>query len=172
MTPDHDEGSGLAPRAPEPARTLAPNVRGYWVVEALGWAVPLVIVSLIAARGLTEGAGAPGALGVLLPAVAALAGLIAVVLVPRLRWAHWRYDVRDEEVDLRSGAFTVTRTLIPMARVQHVDTKRTVVSQLFGLAAVTIHTAAGRNVIPGLAEPDAAAIRDRIAQLARTPDEP
>ena len=172
MTPDHDEGSGLAPRAPEPARTLAPNVRGYWVVEALGWAVPLVIVSLIAARGLTEGAGAPGALDVLLPAVAALAGLIAVVLVPRLRWAHWRYDVRDEEVDLRSGAFTVTRTLIPMARVQHVDTKRTVVSQLFGLAAVTIHTAAGRNVIPGLAEPDAAAIRDRIAQLARTPDEP
>lgn len=172
MIADHDEGPGLAPRAPEPARTLAPNARGYWAVEALGWAVPLVIVSLVAARGLTEGAGAPGALSVLLPAVTALAGLVGVAVVPRLRWAHWRYDVRDEEIDLRSGAFTITRTLIPMARVQHVDTKRTVVSQLFGLAAVTIHTAAGRNAIPALAEPDAAAIRDRIAELARTPDEP
>ena len=172
MSEDHVDGPGLRPRAPEPARTLAPNARGYWAVEALGWAVPLVIVSLVAARGLTEGAGAPGVLGILLPAVAALTGLVGVALVPRQRWAHWRYDVRDEEIDLRSGAFTITRTLIPMARVQHVDTKRTVVSQLFGLAAVTIHTAAGRNAIPGLAEPDAAAIRDRIAELARTPDEP
>ncbi|MDQ3769158.1 MAG: PH domain-containing protein [Actinomycetota bacterium] len=172
MTEDHEEGAGPRSRAPEPARTLAPGARAYWAVEALGWAVPLVIVSLIAARGLIEGAGAPEALGLLLPAAAALAGLVGVALVPGLRWAHWRYDVRDEEIDLRSGAFTVTRTLIPMARVQHVDTKRTVVSQLFGLAAVTIHTAAGRNVIPALNEPDAAAIRDRIAELARTPDEP
>jgi membrane protein YdbS with pleckstrin-like domain len=162
----------LRPRAPEPARTLAPGARGYWAVEALGWAIPLVIVSLVAARGLIEGAGAPGALGVLLPVAAALVGLVGVAVVPGLRWRRWRYEVRDEEIDLRSGAFTVTRTLIPMARVQHVDTKRTVVSQLFGLAAVTIHTAAGRNIIPGLNEPDAAAIRDRIAELARTPDEP
>ncbi|MBW3549176.1 MAG: PH domain-containing protein, partial [Actinobacteria bacterium] len=94
------------------------------------------------------------------------------VAVPLLRWRCWRYDVRDEEIDLRSGAFMVTRTLIPIVRVQHVDTRRTVVSQLFGLAAVIIHTAAGRNVIPALAEPEAAAIRDRIAVLARTPDEP
>ncbi|MBA2261989.1 MAG: PH domain-containing protein [Solirubrobacterales bacterium] len=162
----------LRSRAPEPARTLAPGARGYWAVEALGWAIPLVIVSLVAARGLIEGAGAPGALGVLLPVAAALVGLVGVAVVPGLRWRRWRYEVRDEEIDLRSGAFTVTRTLIPMARVQHVDTKRTVVSQLFGLAAVTIHTAAGRNIIPGLNEPDAAAIRDRIAELARTPDEP
>lgn len=162
----------LRSRAPEPARTLALGARGYWAVEALGWAIPLVIVSLVAARGLIEGAGAPGALGVLLPVAAALVGLVGVAVVPGLRWRRWRYEVRDEEIDLRSGAFTVTRTLIPMARVQHVDTKRTVVSQLFGLAAVTIHTAAGRNVIPGLDEPDAAAIRDRIAELARTPDEP
>jgi len=171
VTPDHDEGSGLRPRAPEPARRLAPNARGYWAVEALGWAVGLLIVSVVA-RGPTAGAGAPGALSVLLPAAAVLVGLVVVVVVPALRWRHWRYDVRDEEIDLRSGAFTITRTLIPMARVQHVDTKRTVVSQLFGLAAVTIHTAAGRNVIPALAERDAAAIRDRIAELARTPDEP
>ncbi|HEV2819239.1 MAG TPA: PH domain-containing protein [Solirubrobacteraceae bacterium] len=172
MTVDQDDRTQPRSRAPEPTRTLAPGARGYWAVEALGWAIPLVILSLVAARGLTEGAGAPAALGVLLPAAAALVGLVGVAVVPGLRWAHWRYDVRDEEIDLRSGAFTVTRTLIPMARVQHVDTKRTVISQLFGLAAVTIHTAAGRNVIPALNEPDAAAIRDRIAELARTPDEP
>lgn len=161
-----------SPRAPEPTRTLAPNARGYWAVEALSWALPLVLVALVASPGLTEGLNAPGWVGAALPAAAALAAAIGVGAVPRLRWRRWRYDVRDEEIDLRSGAFTVTRTLIPMVRVQHVDTRRTLVSQLFGLAAVIIHTAAGRNVIPALAEPDAAAIRDRIAVLARTPDEP
>jgi membrane protein YdbS with pleckstrin-like domain len=57
-----------------------------------------------------------------------------------------------------------------MVRVQHVDTRRTVLSRLFGLAAVVFHTAAGANEIPALREADAAAIRDRIADLARTPE--
>jgi membrane protein YdbS with pleckstrin-like domain len=65
----------------------------------------------------------------------------------------------------------VRRTLIPMTRVQHVDTQRTPLSDLFDLRSVTVHTAAGSHSIPALREGDAAAIRDRIALLAREPDE-
>lgn len=159
------------PRAPEPSRRLEPGARGMWAVEALGWAAPLVLFAVIGGSSVSS-AGAPAFVGPGLLAVAVVMAAVGVVVVPALRWRRWRYEVRDEEIDLRHGAFTVTRTLIPVPRVQHVDTRRTVVSQMFGLAVVVIHTAAGRNTIPGLAERDAAAIRDRIAELARMPDEP
>ena len=56
-------------------------------------------------------------------------------------------------------------------RIQHVETERTVFSQAFGLATVRVHTAAGSTTIPALGEAEAASIRDRIAGLARVPDE-
>jgi membrane protein YdbS with pleckstrin-like domain len=135
--------------------------------------VPLVVGSLIAAGALRDVDELPGAVPALLVGAAVLVALAGVTVVPQLRWRRWRYEVREEEIDLRRGAFVVTRTLVPMSRVQHVDTRRTVVSQLFGLSAVIVHTAAGTNAIPALTEAGAAEIRDRIAGLARVPgDDP
>ena len=100
-----------------------------------------------------------GSLWLLLP-VAAFA--VGVVAVPELRWSRWRYEVRDEEIDLRHGTVTITRTLIPMLRVQHVDTTRGPLDQLLGLATVVVHTAAGRTTIPGA--------RRRVRRAAARPD--
>jgi membrane protein YdbS with pleckstrin-like domain len=91
--------------------------------------------------------------------------------VPELRWARWRYEVRDEEIDLRHGTVRITRTLVPMLRVQHVDTTQGPLDQALGLATVVVHTAAGATTIPALDEGHAARLRDRIAALARTADE-
>ena len=44
-------------------------------------------------------------------------------------------------------------------------------SDLFDLRSVTVHTAAGSHSIPALRRAEAAAIRDRIALLAREPDD-
>src|SRR5690606_1623258 len=57
------------------------------------------------------------ALGVVL-----VVALTSVWLFPKIRWRHWRYEVREHEIEIQSGLFVVTRTLIPMVRVQHVDT--------------------------------------------------
>jgi uncharacterized protein len=57
-----------------------------------------------------------------------------------------------------------------MTRVQHVESERTVLSDLFDLRSVTVHTAAGGHEIPALTEGEAAKMRDRIALLAREPD--
>ena len=72
--------------------------------------------------------------------------------------------MRDEELDLLRGVLAVVRTIVPVVRIQHVETRRTVFSQRFGLAAVRVHTAAGATTIPALAEYEAARIRDRIAR--------
>jgi membrane protein YdbS with pleckstrin-like domain len=140
------------------------------VLGALVWAVPLGI-GCVVGGGALAGSHAPGALAWLAWAVAI--GVVAVggVAAPLLRWRTWRYEVRDEEIDLLRGAVVVRRTLIPMTRVQHVDTERTPLSDLFELRSVTVHTAADSHSIPALRPGDAAAIRDRIAVLARQPDE-
>ena len=69
--------------------------------------------------------------------------LVGVGARPSLRWRHWRWEVRPEAVDIRRGTFVVPRTLVPMLRVQHVDTTRGVIEQSLGLATVVFHTAAG-----------------------------
>jgi membrane protein YdbS with pleckstrin-like domain len=140
------------------------------VLGALVWAVP-VGIGCVVGGGALAGSGAPDALAWLAWALAV--GVVAVggVAAPLLRWRTWRYEVRDEEIDLLRGAVVVRRTLIPMTRVQHVDTERTPLSDLFELRSVTVHTAADSHSIPALRPGDAAAIRDRIAVLARQPDE-
>ena len=78
--------------------------------------------------------------------------------------------MREHEIDLQRGVLVVRRTLIPMARVQHVETERGLIGQALGLATVQIHTAAGSHEIPLLRDLDAGRMRARIAELARTDD--
>jgi membrane protein YdbS with pleckstrin-like domain len=140
------------------------------VLGALAWAVPVGIACVIGGSALM-GSEAPGVLAWLAWALAAGVVVLGGLALPLLRWRTWRYEVRDEEIDLLRGAVVVRRTLIPMTRVQHVDTQRTPLSDLFDLRAVTVHTAADSHAIPALRPGDAAGIRDRIAVLARQPDE-
>jgi uncharacterized protein len=150
---------------PEPSRTLAPAARKLWRAEGLVTAAG----ALIAAGILQAAVG--GTIALLGWAAAVLAGVVAVVVVPELRWRRWRWEVREQEIDIRHGTVAVTRTLVPMLRVQHVDTKRDLLQQALGLATVVFHTAAGANEIPALTVTEAAQVRDRIAELARTADE-
>ena len=94
--------------------------------------------------------------------------VLPVAGLPPLRYRRWRWDVRPDVIDIQHGTFTVRRTLVPLERVQHVDTRRGVLEQIFDLATVVVHTAAGSHTIPYLAPADAAELRDRIAALART----
>ena len=151
---------------PEPTRTLAREARWVWRGEQLlGWGVA-VIAGMIAAAQLD------GALAVLARVLPFAGLLVGVTVVPSLRWRRWRWEVRPEAIDLRHGTFTIRRTLVPMPRVQHVDTTRGVVEQTLDLATVVVHTAAGSHEIPLLRAADAAEVRDRIADLARAADEP
>src|SRR4051794_15071368 len=147
---------------PEPAQRLAPQARWAW---RLSWAGGCIVALIVVGAA---GGGLPGAwqtVGLIVAAVALVAG---TPLVPELRWRRWRWEVREHEIDLQRGIFVVRRTLIPMARVQHVETERGLIGQALGLSTVEIHTAAGSHEIPLLRDFDAGVIRTRIAELART----
>jgi membrane protein YdbS with pleckstrin-like domain len=100
-----------------------------------------------------------------------VAGALVAVVVPELRWRRWRYEIRADEIDLRHGVFTVRRTLVPIRRVQHVDTESGVLQGMFDLATVSFHTAAGKTAVPALLRGQAEAVRRQVGELARTRDD-
>ena len=155
----------------EPAERLDPRAKTLWRITGALGALPLLAVGAFISSSLLRVVEAPLLLGVL-PFLAALV-LFAVLagVVPGLRWRRWRYEIRAEEVDLQRGIFWVSRTLVPLARIQHVDTQSGPLQRRFGLATVVFYTAAGANQIPELSAPVAAEVRDRISELTREQDE-
>lgn len=109
---------------------------------------------------------------------ALIAGIIGIVfiflfvyLIPDLRYRRWRYEIFEQEIYIQHGILIRTRTLVPMIRVQHVDTEQGPILKKFHLATVSISTAAGKHIIPALLEEDASHLRDRISTLARVDED-
>ncbi|MBM7579463.1 PH domain-containing protein [Jeotgalibacillus terrae] len=97
--------------------------------------------------------------------------VLFVFVLPTLKWKRWRYEVREEEIELQHGIFIVTRTLVPMVRVQHVETEQGPILRKYRLATVSISTAATLHQIPALDINEADALRDSISALARVAED-
>ena len=97
--------------------------------------------------------------------------LLSIVLFPYLSWKNWRYAVDEKEIDLKRGVIVKSRTLIPLSRVQHVDTRQGPLLRWYNLASVTISTAATTHEIPALDAQIADRVRNRISTYARLAEE-
>ncbi len=156
----------------EPAERLDPRARTLWrITGALGMLPLLIGIGLGGGYVLLRLFEAPLLVSALPLVALLLLTAVAVGVAPDLRWRRWRYEIREDEVDLQRGIFWVTRTLVPLARIQHVDTQSGPLQRRFGLATVVFYTAAGANQIPELSAPVAADVRDRISDLTREQDE-
>ena len=142
-------------------RRLAPNARWVWRLHNGLFGAGVLIGVLLFGDELPA----------VLPWLALLLLVVAVTIPPSLRWRSWRWDVQPDAIELRHGVLRVRHTVVPMQRVQHVDTTSDIVENWFSLASVEIHTAAGSHKIPLLSAHDAEEVRARIAALA-APDEP
>ncbi len=153
-----------------PVNRLDPRAKTIWrLYGAMGSATAL-LVCIALAIGLTL-VDAP-TIAWLLPLLATL--VVAVLWVGpsvEIAYRRWRWDISDVEVRLQSGLIIVKRTVIPMARIQHVDTSQGPLLRMFALSEVHVATAAGKHKIPMLSDSDAADIRDRIAALVQVIDD-
>ena len=105
-----------------------------------------------------------------LPALVLLLGLAAILVVPARRYRSWGYAEGEDELQIRRGSIFRVRTIVPFGRVQHIDVAQGPVQRPFGLATLVLHTAGthGASVqLPGLAQGDAEAMRDRIRAKIR-----
>lgn len=166
--PEPASGADRSPLPGDDGRhQLSPRAVPYWRLRLALVAVPAAAAATV---GLVLGdvAGGAQAAGIVLAWVLALA---VVGVVPPVRRRIWWYAIGEEEVDLHEGFAVVTRTVVPMVRVQHVDLHRGPLSTRFGLAEIELHTAAGSVTIPALDSDEAERIRARVSVLARTPDD-
>jgi membrane protein YdbS with pleckstrin-like domain len=148
----------------EPSNRLPVATRTMWLGESLGTCVVLVGAAL----ALTANAAwfpLPLALAV------AAAAVVSTVGVPIVRYRRWHWELHEEELDLLHGAWRMTRTIVPLTRIQHVSVERTGWTDVFSLVRLHVHTAAGKTTIPGLERPQADDLRDRILAKLRTPDD-
>jgi len=155
----------------EPAERLDPRAKTLWRITGALNTLPLLAGAAFGGWALVRLADRPLLVGVLPVLVVLALVVLSVGVMPGLRWRRWRYEIRTDEVDLQRGIFWVARTLVPLARIQHVDTKQGPLQRRFGLATVVFYTAAGPNQIPELSTPVAAGVRDRIAELTTEQDE-
>lgn len=153
-----------------PANMLDPRVKTAWRVQsALALALPALAALAFAALAGLVGMPAWVAPFTVLAVVAVV--IFSVFIAPAVRFRRWRWDVREEEVRLQEGLIVVTSTVIPMVRVQYVDTAQGPIMRALGLTDVHVWTAAGKHTIPALSNEHAAELRDRIATLARVTDD-
>lgn len=152
-----------------PQSKLDPRVKNVWRVNDAIWivlgylccAVPFAICAAI------EPAPWAFALVAVLSAIAAVLLVVFLVVLPPIRYVRWRYELRDDYLDIAKGIIWRKRYIIPFIRVQNTDTRQGPILRAFGLSSVTVATAAGEHVIPGLANDVADQVRDRAAELAR-----
>jgi uncharacterized protein len=94
-----------------------------------------------------------------------------IFFLPTIRWKRWRYEVREQEIELQRGFIFVKRTLVPMVRVQHVDTVQGPILKKYHLSTITISTAATVHEIPALDTDEADELRHSISLLARVAED-
>ncbi|HET8864977.1 MAG TPA: PH domain-containing protein [Gracilimonas sp.] len=160
----------------EPETRIHKNAIKAWTVNALlyglFWFVPAGFYVSIAI-GINSDSQAPWHEGVdwVLFASLFIIGLFLYLTIafifPKLRWKRWKYDVSDKEIDMLRGIIIKKRTLVPINRVQHVDTRQGPVYRKFELASVTISTAATTHEIPALDNETADELRNTISTLVR-----
>lgn len=93
--------------------------------------------------------------------------VIFLLAVTPLRYIRWHYELRPDFLELKYGIVWRKHIVVPFIRVQNTDTKQGPILRAFGLASVTVSTAAGSMEIPGLLTEEADSVRDRAAEFAR-----
>ncbi|HJB54252.1 MAG TPA: PH domain-containing protein [Candidatus Olsenella avistercoris] len=149
-----------------PAHRLDPRMLRVWYLSDVV-AMAVVAVLAVAAWLVVSHLGGDVFWVYLVAGVVEAICLGDLLVSPRVEYATWRFDVTPTDVDLYHGVFVKKRVLVPLVRVQHVQTKQGPLLRAHGLASVTVSTAGESFEIPGLAEADAEALRDRVAELAR-----
>ena len=91
--------------------------------------------------------------------------LYPVLVAPGRRYRAWGYAMDADELRIARGVWTRIETIVPLARVQHVDVSQGPIERTFGVCRLVLHTAGtmhSRVVLPGLARATAEALRNEV----------
>jgi len=155
----------------EPKESIDPRARKVWMISGTLGSIILLMVALGFYVVAVIFSGAPNWLGWAALVLALVYFPWGIYVSPWLRMRFWRYELRENELEIQHGIFVIKRHLIPMVRVQYVDTEHGPLMRYFGLTTLSISTAATKFSIPALPKQRAEQLRGEIATLARVSEE-
>lgn len=88
--------------------------------------------------------------------------LVLTIVIQVINYRNKGFSFREHDVIFRSGSISITTTIIPYNRVQHVAEHEGIVSRWLGLSSIEIFTAGGTGSdirIPGLEKAHAQAVK-------------
>ncbi|AZG48500.1 PH domain-containing protein [Gordonia insulae] len=148
----------------EPVHQVDPRAVTMWRMSPLLAGIPILAAAVIVAA-LADPVRWPA---IAVAIVTLVISTFFVTVVPGWRYRFHRWEISDDAVYTQSGWFVRSRVIIPIARIQVVDTAAGPIEQALNLATLTVTTAssAGTVRIVGL---DAELARQAAADLtART----
>lgn len=154
-----------------PPNQLDPKIKAVWrISDAVGITVTFALIAAVGVIAyivspLTHVWSVPYCIVCAIAYVLTL--VVFLVAVTPIRYARWRYELSHDFLDIAYGILWRKRFIVPFIRVQNTDTKQGPILRAFGLASVTVSTAAGSLDIPGLNADEADQVRDKAAELAR-----
>ncbi|MFT4199922.1 PH domain-containing protein [Gordonia sp. (in: high G+C Gram-positive bacteria)] len=127
----------------EPVNRVEARAKTLWRIPPLLVGVPVTIVAAVVALAVPDIRWQAAAVAV----VAVLVTVFFAVVVPEWRYRFHRWEVAPEAIYTQSGWFTRTSVIIPVARIQVVDTEAGPLEQLLRLATLTVTTASSAGTI-------------------------
>jgi hypothetical protein len=158
----------LAGDLPTERHRLPARVTRYWRWRAFYSSVPILVLLVTAAIVLPWG---PwwlrwGIVGVFVAVVAA-----CMIILPPIRYRVFWYAISSTEIDVQSGIVFITRSVVPMYRVQTLLSERGPVAGHYRMTNLKIRTAAGSVKLSGLDRGEADELCARIGRLTDLADD-
>ncbi|MFE7223887.1 PH domain-containing protein [Nocardioides sp. NPDC057577] len=167
------------PEAPhrlrEPAHQVSEQAPAYWrTAEAIGAVIWLALAVGAAVAAIMVPGGFWTWILWLVAVFFVLAPVPGLTFVPSIRFRIHRWEVTDIAVHVRHGWLTVVDEIVPLSRVQTVDSTQGPLMRRFGLRTVKVSTASSAGTVQIACLDDALALEvvaKLVAITAATPED-
>ena len=158
----------LAGDLPAERHRLPGRVTTYWRWRVLCSSLPLLIMLVTAAIVLPWGPWWVrwGVVGVVMAAIS----VFMIILLP-IRYRVFWYAVSSTEIDIQNGIIFTTRSVVPMRRVQTVQSQRGPIADHYRVTNLKVRTAAGSVALSGLDRSEADELCASIGRLTELADD-
>lgn len=168
-------GPDAPQRLREPAHQVSERAPAYWrTSEAIGAVIWLAIAVGAVVTAVLVPTGWWTWLIWVAVVLLVLAPVPGLTFVPRIRFRIHRWEVTDIAVHVRHGWLTVVDEIVPLSRVQTVDSTQGPLMRRFGLRTVKVSTASSAGTVQIACLDDALALEvvaKLVAITAATPED-
>jgi|SRR5699024_772905 len=154
---------------PEPTQKISPKAITVWRISSAFSAMItlIVLLSLLFASHYFDWYNWVSIVLYLLIGYVILQSIYKLAVHPVYLQRTWRYEIDEGHIQMKHGFFHRYHLIVPMSRVEYVNTNQGPLLRRFGLSSITIGTIASSHDIPAISEEVAKELREKIVYLAQ-----